>query len=561
MGIWVILSSCCGWSKEERQTTETAEVVPSIPPSLAPPRFEQREEVLLHAPNVEGVPLIPQPEYVELVQSIPLQQRGEVLLHAPNVEGVPLIPLSQYEPPQFDRREQVLLDSNGANDAFLNPRRHENVFAFVIECETASHVATYLRDSPRFPRLTYFRLELFNSSSHAAGGHLYLSEFLQRHRDTLTFLDIDYEDIEGSEGICNELRQAVPQLEQLTTLRIPGSDEMIALFQWTLPELRCLEIIFPTANHNDFAVLAPNLETCHISDNCYDRFRLYTVDLTKCQKLVKVSFFAAEGRKLILPKRGSQVKWLNLGSSVNITGDLSQLLVLEIFCVANVDVNPLLDACKLSLLELCLTGGQRVEIDATTRLRVLRLSSVQNARVLTTASAHLELLTASDSSFSENQEPLYAKRVWLSSSRDEHRAGNLSLKETVYLGAHMASSRTWNSDFEAVVRGLASTLRVFAISPMLAFPSFQTLQYVCLPTIADFLREKERLGNQLKAIAVSSERSDIALRQLIDTVCPNVEWIPSQPGHNAEFDLKRRLYNYFTSHAIYVTNTARYELI
>ena len=515
MGILKTVWRCCGCSTEERQKTENVDVVPSVP----------------------------------------LPQREEVLLHAPNVEGVPLIHLLHCEPPRFDRSEQVVLDRNGANDAFLNPLRRDKVFAFVID-KTASNIANYLRDSLRFPQLTYFRLELYDSYSHAHGRHLYLSEFLQQHRDTLTFLDVAYEAIDGSpaEEIFNELRQAVPHLEQLTTLRIPGSDEMIDLFQWTLPELRCLEITFTKGNHNGFTVLAPNLETFFLVDNRGKGYGRNTVDLSNCPNLAKASFLASKERKLILPTRGSQVKWLELGSTVNVTGDLSQLVVLEIHDCRDVDVNPLLDLCKSSLRELCIMTGGNAVIDASIGLNVLRLSNVKNARVITTASAPLELLTVWESNFSENHEPLYAKRVWLTSLHDDPRVINLRLMGTAYFGAH--GSGRWISDLEAVIRGVASTLKVLAISPMLELPSFPTLEYVCLPTAADFIKVKERLGSQLKGIAITSELSETALQQVRDTVCPNIERIrPTGQRISAEFGLDKTLYNYLTSHAIYVTNT------
>ena len=222
-------------------------------------------------------------------------------------------------------------------------------------------------------------------------------------------------------------------------------------------------------------------------------------------------------------------------------------------------VNPLLDVCKSSLRELCLTSGENAVIDASIGLNVLRMSNVKNARVITAASAPLELLTVWDSTFCENQEPLYAKRVWLSSS-GRYDLGDINLRETVYLGAYLESPRTWNANFEAVIRGVASTLKVLSISPMLELPSFPTLEYMCLPTAADFIRVKERLGSQLKGIAITTEPSETALQQVRDTVCPNVEWIPSVPDSNAEFDLEKRLFDYLTSHAIFTTNTiTRYD--
>ena len=478
-----------------------------------------------------------------------------------DVEGVQLILIPQCTPPQFDVREQVLLDSNGANEAYLNPQRLDKVFAFLIDGGTTGQISNYLRNSPQFPRLAYFEIGQHAIKLNADGSQdLCLSEFFQRHRDTLTFVDIEH----GSIQICDELERALNHLPQLRTLRVMNAVDMRTLLRGMLPELKSLVISFYKTNQYDFSVSAPNLETCYIAENgtCSDGTN--NIDLRNAPNLVKVAFSAAsEERKLILPERDSQLRWLSLGTKVNVTGDLSQLVVLEIACFSNVDVNPLLDVCKSSLRELCLNVGKNAVIDASIRLNVLRLSEVKNARVITAASTPLELLTMWDSTFSENQESIYAKRVWLSSSPEHLHDSTLRLKETVYLGAHIDSSKRWTSDFEAVIRGVAAMLKVLSISPMLALPSFQTLEFVCLPTHADFIREKEQLGKQLKAIAVTSEPSEPALRQLRDTVCPNVEWIrPSEPLFDAEFDLEKRLFDYLNNHAVYVTNTAsRYVYI
>ena len=215
------------------------------------------------------------------------------------------------------------------------------------------------------------------------------------------------------------------------------------------------------------------------------------------------------------------IKWLNRKGTVDITGDLSQLLVLEINNSWNADVNPLLDVCKSSLRELSyLADRKNPVIDAGVGLKVLRLYYVKNVCVITAASAPLDLLTVMGTNFPENQDSLTAKRVWLSGN-DSFDRGDNSLRETVYLRAYMESI-TWNASFEAVISGVASTLKALSISPMLELPSFQTLEFVFLPTAADFIRV---LGSQLKGIAFTIQPSEIALQQVRDTVGPNIECI------------------------------------
>ena len=269
MGISKTVWRCCGcgWSTEERQTPENVEVVPTIPPS-----------------------------------------RGEVRLRAPQVDGVPLILLPQCERPRFDRSEQVLLDRNGANDAFLNPERRDKVFAFVIEGETASQIADYLHNSPRFPRLTYFAL--MPEHSYLVRHHtLGLSEFFERHRDTLTFVDIQ----DTSTQLYDELERALDHLPHLSTLCVTDATNMRTLLRGTLTNLKCLNITFKQLSPVGFSVSAPNLEICHIDENRDYNDGTQTIDLRNSSRLEKVSFFAAcKERKLILPERDSKLKWLEI---------------------------------------------------------------------------------------------------------------------------------------------------------------------------------------------------------------------------------------------------------